>query len=259
MKNSISIIIILLFATHFEMKGQLKSELISQILKSRSEFISDSIPNVFKQYYNRFTQTGDKPVFDAVNFYDTLKTLIQEASFPEKDFFWCEYLSDDFADKCAILWTDDFAVHFSREYIAQWDRKTPADDSVIYKLEICDNPEKTLINPFLGDFEEWNENVTDRSYLYWDGSGGGFIFCTKVSFISDCAETQHTAFRYYAKKCPLFYLREQQEDDYKPRLQVNCSWIIEDRLEEVVWFLIRNHKSRGDKVFDCEDKEIEFE
>jgi hypothetical protein len=57
----------------------------------------------------------------------------------------------------------------------------------------------------------------------------------------------------------LHCIREQPEDDYKPRLQVNCDWITDDKREEVVWFLIRYHKEQGSKVFDCEGNEIEFE
>jgi hypothetical protein len=259
MKNKMLIIIMLLFVVHFEMKGQLKSELIAQVLKSRSDFISDSIPSVFKQFYKRFSETGDKPVFDTVRFYDTLKTVLLKTSFPKKDFLWFEYMSDDFGRKYAILWTDDFVVYFNREYIARWHRKTSTDDSVIYKSEIRNNLKSTIMEPFLIDFEKWNENVTNRSYLYWSGAGGGFIFCSKVMLKSDRVEILHTVFRDYNKDCPFFYLKEQPEDNYKIRFQVNCDWIKNAENEDVVWFFIRKHKSRGRKVFDCEGNEIELE
>lgn len=245
-----------MLAVCYSSKAQLQSEMIDKIIKIRSSYVVDSIPSQFRWWYEPFTYSGDKQFYDI---YDTLKNVLPKTMFFKSPFYWLEYLADDRSSKTVILWTDSLMVHFNCRWIALWNRKKTFGDTVIYKLKIYSNLEKSLNDPFFNDFEEWNEFVTNRSYLYWDGTGGGFRFCTKVSFVSDCVEIQHTAFRDYEKKCPLFYLREQQEDDYNPRLQVNCNWITGDRLEKVVWGLIGGYKERGFKVFDCEGKEISFE
>lgn len=247
----------LLFVILSKITGQLKSEQIDQVLKSRFDYISDSIPDIFKTYYERFTQTCDKPVFDTLKFYDLLKTILLEKSFPEKNFLWFEYLTDDFCCKDATIYTDQSMVFFRREWIAQWDRRTPDDDGVSYTLETSVNLKNFVLESYLSDFIEWNEYVTNRSYLY--SPGAGFIFCSKVTIKSDQMEIVHTAFRSFTKNYPFFYLKEQSVDDYNIRLQVNCDWITEDRLEEVVWGLIGAHKEHGFKVFDCEGNEIELE
>jgi uncharacterized protein YihD (DUF1040 family) len=146
-------------------------------------------------------------------------------------------------------------VLFNREAIPRWHRKTSTDDSVIYTLEIRDNLKKTLIEPFVGDFEEWDENVTNRSYLHWEGAGGGFIFCSKVMFRSDSVEIRHTVFRSYNKNTPFFYLKEQAEDDYKMRVQVNCDWFEKQRCR-INWKYFEEYSHRGRKVFNCNGRLI---
>jgi hypothetical protein len=91
------------------------------------------------------------------------------------------------------------------------------------------------------------------------GTGGSFIMCSKITFKSEQVEILHSAFKSYTKNYPYFYLKEQPEDNYNIRIQANCDWISEDRLEEVVWGLLAAQKERGQKVFDCEGNEIVFE
>ena len=55
--------------------GQLKSEIFDHILKSRTDYVVDSIPDVFRKYYEQFTPYGDKPVYDTLKFYDMLMLL----------------------------------------------------------------------------------------------------------------------------------------------------------------------------------------
>ena len=249
----VMMIFITMFVVYVKINAQLNIEMIDTVLKSRTNYVTDSIPDIFRWYYEPFTYTGNR------QFYDTLKSVLLEISFPESTFYWLEYMADNRSSKTALFWTDSFMVHFNCRWIARWDRINPWEDSIIYKLEIHDNLKKSLIEPFFMDFEEWNENVTNRSYLYWDGAGGGLNFCSKVTFKSSRIEIMHTVFRDYKKNTPLFYLREQSEDDYKPRLLVNCDWIIDDKTEEAAWFLICYHKGHESKVFDCEGNEINFE
>lgn len=253
MRNRI-IFFLLISIICFRSNGQLNSELIDQVLKSRSSYVADSIPDIFRWHYELLTQAGS-----TMSFYDTLKNILSKTSFPADNFFWIEYLSDDHGSKRAMVYTNNFMVRFNRRFIAPWGRKTPSEDSIIYNLEIHDDYRESLVGEFAKDFEEWNEFVTNRSYAYWDGAGGSYIFCSKVMFKSDQVEILHTAFKSYHKNSPYFCLKEHPEDDYKARFQANCSWVKNERNEEVMWYLLGSYKERGCKVFDCDGNEVGFE
>ena len=144
-------------------------------------------------------------------------------------------------DKRGKIWSSDFNISYRWNNLEQ-------------KIEIEHDISHFKDTTFVKDVEVWNENITNRSYSYWaGGTGGVFILCSK--FISK-SEIEHSAFKSYSKDEPLHCIKEQSEDDYQIRLQVNCDWIIDDRREEIVRFLIGYEKGNGRKVFDCEGNEL---
>ena len=257
MRNIMILFFLFLSAVCYHGKAQLHSEMIDKIIKFRSDYIADSIPVKYKAWYSPFTYFGDKRFY---NSYDTLKTVLSEISFNEKLFYWFESLATDRSSKNITLWSDNLVISFHCRYIATWDR-VHYEDSIQYNLEIGDKLKRSsTMEPFLKDFEEWNENVTNRSYIGGFSAGGAFIFCSKVIIVLDQIEIMHTVFKNYSKEhYPLFWLKEKPEDNYAPRLQANCDWIINGGNEKVVWNLIEVNIDRGYKVFDCEGYEIEFE
>jgi len=255
MKIKIILLYLVLSVVCYNSKSQTQNEIIDKIIKIRSDYVMDSIPEVFREWYKPLTYSGNK------QFYDTLKSFLPEIPFAGNTFYWLEYIADDRSSKNIALWTDSFNVRFICDWIPRWDRVNPWDDSIIYKFEVRDNHREFLRRvPFLNDYEEWNENVTNRSYLYWAGSGGSLDFCSKITFDkSDIIEIKHSVFCYYNKDTPLFYLKEQPEDDYQPRLQINCDYITDEKSEEFALFSIGYHVNIGRKIFDCEGNVIEFE
>lgn len=251
MKNRIILFFLLLSIVCYKGKSQTQNEIIDNIIKIRSSYIADSIPEVFRKLYIPLTYSGNK------QYYDTLKSFLPKIPFNGNTFYWLESLADDWSTNTVALWTDNFVVHF-RNWIPMWEREDVWDDSIIYKLEIYDDP-KFLKEPFLNDYKEWNEDVTNRSYYFWNGAGGSFKFCSKMTFNkSDITEIKHCVFRYYNKDTPLLYLKELPEDNFTPRIRINCQWFEKYADEyEINWEYFEGY-NYVIKVFDCEGNEFEF-
>lgn len=230
----------ILFVCHIlNGKAQNNDKLFDNLFNSRRNYV-EAIPEKFRYHYNFIIDVGYQEIMD------TLKECFSSKNLSNALFMIESVSTDQLGEKKGQIWTDDFIISYS------WNAKSK-------KVEI-ENYTSHTDTTFVKDIENWNENVTNRSYYSWaSGTGGGFILCSKVTFKSNQVEMMHSAFKSYSKDEPLHCIREQPEDDYKLRLQVNCDWITDDKREEVIWFLIGYHKEQESKIFDCEGNEIEFE
>lgn len=267
MRIRIILFLIIFFAVYYSGKAQSQSEIIDNIIKFRSEYVADSIPAKFKGRYDAFNYSSNQL------FYDTLKLLLPEIFFCGKTLYWSEYYCPLSDSQEILLCTDSFKFHFNLFY----DRLFESKKITIRELQINNNlNNKSVVELFLEDIEQWNENVTNRSYYYWIGADGGYFLCSKISFTSEQIEIFHAAFNFYFQFWPIFYLKEQPEDDYQIRMQPNCDWIIkkgenswsrihwghldtEEKREEYIWREILGHIEKEIKVFDCEGNKIEIE
>jgi hypothetical protein len=251
MRNMMILFFVLLSIVGQQGKSQSQSNLINKILKIRSDYVADSIPDIFRYSYKPFIYSDNK------QFYDTLKTFLPEILFFGKTFYWIEDWSLDHNSQTVVLLTDSFMLCFEHRENPQWPK---TGEKTIYVLEINDNLNNISSEvPYWEDFVEWNEYITNSSYQYFCGAGDGYYLCSKMKILSDIVEITNTAFHLYSKECPLLFIREQPEDNYKPRLQVNCDWMINERRHEIVLGLIEMQIENGRKVFDCEGNEIKGE
>ncbi len=243
---------VLLSVVYHQGRAQSQNKLIDKILQIRSDYVADSIPGKFSNLYKPFIYSNNK------QFYDTLRTFLPEIPFFGKTFYWIEDWAPDDNSQTVVLLTDSFLLWFKYRENPQWPK---TGEKTIYLLEINDNLKNVSLKvPYWEDFVEWNKYVTNSSYKYFCGAGGGYVLCSKMTIFSDIAEIKNTAFHFYSKECPLLFLKEQPEDDYKPRLQVNCDWMnIDEKRHEIILGLIGMQIENGRKVFDCEGKEIESE
>ena len=242
MKSKVVYLSAILFVCHISNgKSQKNDNLIDSLFNGRRSYVAD-IPEKFRYHYNFVIDVGNEQITDSIKKFFSGKKLL------DSSFFMLESIpADELDNKRGKIWTNDFIISY------RW-------NALEKKVKIESNASHFRDTAFVKDIEDWNENVTNRSYYYWaTGTGGGFILCTKVTFKSNRVEMMHSAFKSYNIDAPLYSIKEQPVDDYAPRIQVNCDWIIDDKREEVVWFLIGHYIGRGAKVFDCDGNEIEFE
>ena len=226
--------IIIFFCNAISSTAQISNIEIDSLFNSRIEYVMN-IPEKFQPYYKNLIDFGNPFVLD------TLKKVILSKNFLVDSLYFVESQGYPFETKRGKIWSKDFIISY------RWNDSEK-------EIEIESND---LYTSFNDDIEKWNEYVTNRSYFYWDGAGGGFYLCSKAIFKSGGIEIRHSAFKGYNKTDLFFYLKEQPEDDYTIRMQLNCNWLKEKKgKEEVVKFLIEYHKDKGSKIFDCAGNEL---
>lgn len=249
MKNKSKLFFILFFSFCYNAKAQIQIEM-KDIIKTRVDYIVDSIPNKYRNWYEPFTYSYDKMLFD------TLKTVLSDISFSGKTFYWLERWDSESNSRKIYLWTDSIMVHF-------WSKDDVQKRMSFGHINKLGKNDGLSNSQFYMDFEEWNEFVTDRSYLHTNlYMGNIFNFCSMIRFKStpfekdsEKVEIVHCAFVEYDKDEPFYYLREQPGDGFGRRIKINCHWF-EKRRYRIDWKYFEEYSNRGTKVFNCNGRLI---
>lgn len=194
MKN----IFILIFLFELSLHGQTKT-VMDKIIDNRVKFYNEEIPDTFKFFYKRFFFNDSSVLLNQLS--NVTDTFVFNRK-GEQYLVFLEALGIPSFNVYGLFWSNDKTLSFNI-----------LNDSTI----IFHDKEFKQLKLFLNDIIEWNENVTNRSFVRSVISGASLILCTRVK--GDTIQT--TAFAFYDKNCDLIYFRETKDDWEIPKYRYN--------------------------------------
>lgn len=168
---------------------------VEDVLHAQDEYLLKELPDTFKVNYKNLFGLTEK-ISDKLSEAIDLKTFVS-------------------ADKEYYIMIGNNRVSYNIDGFI-WNKY----NEYYFKYNIYDSSfllKKMSLTPsfkqYKRDIEEWNENVTNVSYYYTDVSDPIFFVCSKVVANK---EIFTTTFVDYGKSSPVFYLREREDNNYKP-------------------------------------------
>ncbi len=129
--------------------AQNNEAIIDSLISSRTRYIEEDIPEVFNMYYESFNDLGYYPICD------TLKSVLSKQYLKDNDVYYLIELVPDayMTKKLGVFWFRDTIISY------EWNKTEQ-------RIEIISGQIPENAKPFIHDVEQWNEFVTNRSFMF---------------------------------------------------------------------------------------------
>ncbi len=187
--------------------GQNFSNYVDTIFSLRKEYINKNVPDTFKIYYSCFNKVNHEKIIDTLT-----KILSNDRLSNTNKYYIAEFIPDDNQSKLyGVFWSKDIIISY------KW-------NNVKKKLDVTLGEYIDLVKPFVKDIEEWNNNVTNRSYRWSSIAGGSYVYCSRINIKNNNLKIENAVFRRYNKNHFEYYLKEKPCDNYKYRKVPNPNY-----------------------------------
>jgi len=195
MKTKILLLLVSLVIMNACFSQNIKDE-IFMVFDARAKYIRDSIPEKFKFHYNPFIELNHSLIIDSI------LSCISKEDISNTVIYISEFIPDDYRSKLVgVIWNDHKVISY------EWNEITG-------QIELHQGKFLVMVKPFVSDIEEWNENITNRSYCWTSIAGAWYGFCSKILVENDSMYIENDVFRLYDKNYSEIYLKEKRANDY---------------------------------------------